>query len=192
MSIDSNQYTQGRTKMTNDKKIHPFEKTLGPGPYRFVGFANIPVHIMEANPSAFANAMANLPRVERGMGTCAHCNMAILNVFIVQCGDGKRYGVGSDCILKVSQEPKLISDVKKEIAKMNKTKRQENKDRHHNEIEAYLNENKEKLSKKPHPNQFLAEQGKTYFDYLQFKFYACGAAGLKRFHAELFKKGDKK
>jgi hypothetical protein len=36
----------------------------------------------------------------RGLGTCAHCNHAILNIYIVSIGDGQLFGVGSDCIEK--------------------------------------------------------------------------------------------
>lgn len=38
--------------------------------------------------------------VERGIGSCAHCGHAIINCYIVQIADGKRFGVGSDCIEK--------------------------------------------------------------------------------------------
>jgi len=80
-----------------ENKIHPFERTLGLGPYKLAGFFAM---ILPSEANQGRNNFHLAPKVVRGMGTCAHCGHAILNVFIVQIGNGECYGVGSDCIEK--------------------------------------------------------------------------------------------
>jgi len=88
---------------------HPFELAgLGRAPFRFVGLVSLPSPALaEQNPSAFANAMRDLPR-GIGVGTCAFCGQAIVNNAIVQDATGKRFVVGCDCIRKISTG-KLVS-----------------------------------------------------------------------------------
>jgi hypothetical protein len=88
---------------SSELKAHPFELAgLGTGPYRFVGMVSIPgPSLAEANPEAYNNALRELPRdLVGGCGTCSCCGMAIMNICIVVNGQGQRYGIGSDCVLK--------------------------------------------------------------------------------------------
>lgn len=103
---------------------HPFEH-LGPGPYRFVGTWTMPSQaLLAANPSAYNNALADAPAIEAGLGSCAHCWTAITNVFIIECSNGKRYGVGCDCILKLdSADPALVRKVKAAKSEADRQKR---------------------------------------------------------------------
>lgn len=75
-------------------KEHPFFRTLGPGPYTFAGFGQI--HFSETFGAKYVG-----PHVDSGAGTCAHCGHGIMNIFVVKRGDGRTYGVGSDCIGKL-------------------------------------------------------------------------------------------
>ena len=88
---------------------HPFEIAgLGRAPFRFVGIVSLPSRALaEQNPSAFANAMSEIPR-GIGVGTCAFCGQGIVNNAIVQDATGKRFVVGCDCIRKISTR-KLVS-----------------------------------------------------------------------------------
>jgi len=86
--------------------LHPFYETLGPGPYRFTGCYDLG-EAMDPNSAAnFGNMTgwaAHAPKLKAGLGTCAHCGMAIMLICIVQVGNGDLYGVGSDCVEKCSQ-----------------------------------------------------------------------------------------
>lgn len=107
----------------NETKAHPFQRTLGLGPYKFVGVFELGKAIAALNAgnvSGHNNMMMNAPRLKAGMGTCAHCNMAITFVCIVQTGNGELFGVGSDCINKVDMPAK-------EVTKLDKIKRERSK-----------------------------------------------------------------
>lgn len=98
----------------NQVFIHPFENTIGPGPYKYLGSYDMGAAL--AHQQSFgdtAAAFRDAPRLEAGMGTCVHCGHPILNIQIVRRGDGKLYGVGSECINKVG-DGKLISAAKAE------------------------------------------------------------------------------
>lgn len=74
----------------NKIHIHPFENTIGPGPYKHLGSYDMGAAL--AHQQAFgdtAAAFRDAPRLEAGMGTCSHCGHPILNIQIVSRGDGK-------------------------------------------------------------------------------------------------------
>lgn len=76
-------------------KRHPFSYTIGPGPYKFVGMGQI--HFSETFGARYIG-----PEMDSGGGTCAHCGQGIVYIYIVKTSEGKRFGVGSDCIMKIS------------------------------------------------------------------------------------------
>jgi hypothetical protein len=86
--------------------LHPFYETLGPGPYRFVGCYDLGAAQDPSSAANFGNLrgwLADAPKLKAGLGTCAHCGTAILNICIVRVGNGDLYGVGEDCVEKCSQ-----------------------------------------------------------------------------------------
>jgi hypothetical protein len=86
--------------------LHPFYETLGPGPYRFVGCYDLGAAQDPTSAANFGNLrgwLADAPKLKAGLGTCAHCGTAILNICIVRVGNGDLYGVGEDCVEKCSQ-----------------------------------------------------------------------------------------
>jgi hypothetical protein len=86
-------------------KLHPFYETLGPGPYRFVGCYDMGEAMDSTSAANFGNMrgwQADAPKLKAGLGTCAHCGMAIMLICIVQVGNGDQYGIGSDCVEKCS------------------------------------------------------------------------------------------
>jgi hypothetical protein len=110
---------------SSELKAHPFELAgLGTGPYRFVGMVSIPsLSLAEANPDAYNNALRELPRdLVGGCGTCANCGMAISNICIVVDAQGRRYGIGSDCVLK-TYDSYLGNAVKVAVAKHQREQR---------------------------------------------------------------------
>jgi hypothetical protein len=99
-------------------KAHPFARTLGPGPYKYVGFfdlGRVIAALHAGNVNGYNNGLAMAPKVEAGMGTCAHCGHAILNIFVIETGEKRRFGIGSDCILKVGIEAKELTKVQKAV-----------------------------------------------------------------------------
>lgn len=97
---------------------HPFELSgMGTGPYTECGFYALPsASLASQNPEAYNNALANAPRnLVGGVGTCRHCGMGISNIFIVQDAQGRKYGVGSDCVLKTGDKA-LANKVKVTLA----------------------------------------------------------------------------
>jgi hypothetical protein len=97
---------------------------MGTGPFRFVGMVSIPsLTLAEQNPSAYQNAVADLPHdLEGGLGACCNCGQAITNVCIIENAQGIRYGVGTDCVLK-TDDPCLGNKAKVAIAKLQRKQR---------------------------------------------------------------------
>jgi hypothetical protein len=168
------------TQATGPVNAHPFAH-LGPAPYKLVGLFTLPSRsLLEANPEAYNRALREAPKVKAGIGTCAHCGTEIANVFIIQCSNGDRYGVGCDCILKVSEEPKLISAVKRVRNEMTAKRRRANEEVKIQEGLAWFEDHKADLAKLPHPNQWRNEKGDTYADYVAWVLQQSGNAGMLR------------
>ena len=145
---------------------HPFESTLGAGPYRFVGSFSIikPCENMpEGNYSQIAKTLHK--NFVRGSGTCAHCGMAIMNVFQVETGNGEVYGVGCDCIMKVGMDAAELTKVEKAVKQHEKQLRLARKETKAAAAKAKLNDlldnRAEELKKLPHP----CMRDKTLYDY---------------------------
>lgn len=85
--------------MTETIEVHPFQRTLGPGPYRFIGMFTINIEAGKMG-RPYVNPHEMHTNFVSGCGTCAHCGHAILNVCQVMIGNGEVYGVGTDCIEK--------------------------------------------------------------------------------------------
>ena len=134
----------------NESLEHPFT-SFGPPPYRFVGMTE---KVYQAHPGA---------PVQPG-ATCAHCGAAIRHVCMISCGDGSEHGVGTTCVLKVAQEPKLVDDVKRAKRKHDAALRAKRDARTKAELEERLEALRPILAVKPHPKL----EGKTLADYIDF------------------------
>lgn len=146
--------------------MHPFEKTLGQGPYKFVGYVRI-IKPSEQMPEGNYRQMTEATpiRFVRGMGTCAHCNMAIMNVFMVEIGNGDVFGVGCDCILKVGLPAQELNKVKKAQSDLLKQQRLERKlknmSKAQSDLDELLEEKAGAMMGMPHPTM----PGKTLYQY---------------------------
>lgn len=111
--------------MTNAPAIHAFEKAgLGFAPFHCVGVASIPSpSLAAANPTAYNNALAMLPR-DIGCGSCQFCGTGIMHNYIIRDRDGRRFVVGSECVNRTG-DAGLISTVKGERKRMAAEKRAE-------------------------------------------------------------------
>jgi len=178
-----------------ENKRHPFSYTLGMGPYKWVASFNLGAAIaalQSGNVSGHNNMMASAPKVEAGMGTCAHCGTAITLIQIVETGEGKRYGVGSDCILKVHAEGDVdkISDMERQIRIHKRNQGRMSRERKRSALEAkvfaLIDENIEKLATLPHPSPSMT--GHTMKDWaLWIRRRALSIDGLKRTETKLKK-----
>lgn len=114
--------------ITKTNVAHPFEKSLGAGPYRFVGMFHISL-AAGAMGRPYYDASLVHKNFVRGAGTCAHCGHAILNVCQVMIGNGEVYGIGTDCIAKVSMPVIELTKVQKAVKAHEKALRDARKKR---------------------------------------------------------------
>lgn len=151
------------------QKRHPFSFTLGPGPYRYVGYGAI--HTSETFGARYSG-----PPLDAGAGTCQHCGHAIMNIYIVQTGEGKRLGVGSDCIEKVyvAGEFDNLSAFECELRKRRREKARAQRESKslsiEKEVKAVAFANGDVLATIPHPNEYRAKQGDTFQSYADWYF----------------------
>ena len=104
---------------------HPFYAAgFGEGPYYFVGCFDLAEATDSDSAANFGNMrgwLNDAPRLKAGMGTCACCGHAIMQICIVRTGNGDLYGVGSDCIEKLG-DAGLSKDAAAAIALRTKIK----------------------------------------------------------------------
>lgn len=156
---------------------HPFSH-LGPGPYRYGGMGIMPGQdILEKNPMAYNAAMAQLAaelRIREGLGSCAHCGRPIKFIYVVECADSSRWGVGCSCIERLSyhKDRGLVSKVKQAKAKQAKKKRLEAV----SSGESWITDNLDALRLINHPTR----NGLTMVDYLNWIWANAGTAGKTR------------
>lgn len=155
-------------------KRHPFTFTLGPGPYLWVGSFNLGqvLACMEANPAAYENGMREFSRLhlDGGGGSCAHCGRGILDIQIIRTGEGKHYGVGSDCVLKLNAEGTVenISKMEREIRDKAREQRRRREEEKVKELMPDYTAALVKLETVPHPHPHFASQGKSLADYYRY------------------------
>lgn len=142
-----------------ENKKHPFETTLGLGPYQFIGVGEICF-----SPTFGARYIG--PECERGAGTCAHCGHAIKYVYVIETAEKRRFGVGSDCILKVSMPVKIVSQIEAIERKRQKEQRQAKKavkgQSARNELKTLIDSNRDLLSNS------MRTQYNTWLSYAEF------------------------
>jgi uncharacterized protein (DUF3820 family) len=71
-----------------------------------IGFFSMPSPTLaEYNPSAYYNAMADMPR---NAGTCSHCGTGIMHHVIIRDESGKTRFIGTQCAEKVGIDPEAL------------------------------------------------------------------------------------
>lgn len=95
-----------------DKQIHIFENAgLGKAPFHVVGMYSLPSKTLaEQNPTAYMNALRDMPQGV-GCGMCAYCGHDLINNFIIQSSDNKKFVVGSECVNKAGDKG-MVSEMK--------------------------------------------------------------------------------
>jgi hypothetical protein len=146
--------------MTNDL-IHPWERAgLGKAPFKFVG--------MHEEVFVIPGVMA------KAGGTCAYCSQGIRYVFTCVSADGKRFGVGCDCIAKVHHKGvKILSDAERALRNFKAEKRREAFAVRKTAAKATLAANPTLLTDRPHPSF----KDKTLRDYVEWMLANAGLSG---------------
>lgn len=149
----------------NTESTHPFEKTLGAGPYKVVGFMSISGDKQKVGGSTH---LTKHPQWKGGCGTCQHCGMAIMAICVVRVGNGDLHGIGTTCVLKTHM-PKAEKAIVEEWVKARQSeKRTDLYNRKKNAVAEAVIGKAEELRSMPHPSKYFASQGKTYLDYCDF------------------------
>lgn len=156
--------------------VHPFARTLGPGPYRFVGTFDLGAVLSALNAgniNGYNAGLAAMPKLDGGGGSCAHCGHPILMICMIQTAEGKRFGIGTDCIEKLhAGGVQNLSAMQREIAAIKRRKGQERRERQRvalrEEFFALIDANLDALQSLPHPSPYYASKGKTMRDWAIF------------------------
>ena len=155
------------------QKVHKFELSgLGKAPYVFLGVTQ--------------NWHSAAPGHKQPGGCCDYCSTGIAFEFWLRSADGRKFKVGSDCILKTSHDRSLIVAVKTEVQKHQKALRDARAEVKRAadvaRIEAAkvrLPEVADRLRKEPHPQaesiQFLRD--KTKLDWAEWMLANAGTSG---------------
>lgn len=139
---------------------HPFGKTLGGGPYRYVGMFALrkpsgadPGNLHAVYPGSELGVHR---RFVRGAGTCAHCGHAIMNIYQIQIGNGDVFGVGSECVDKSDIPESEVAKMRRDISKSESKKRAVRKvnrtEKIKAEIKALIEARRDEFESKSHPS----------------------------------------
>ncbi len=156
--------------------VHPFERSgLGKAPFRFVGAVQQDIRYGQA----CVGTIDGVEILTKKGGTCAHCGQYIVNMFDVVSSDGKRFHVGSDCVLKTG-DSKLVTAVKKAVSKANKAKREAKADALKAELAALLADEGKRA--RMAEIEFVSAYGRksSLLEHADFVAPRCGAAGRAR------------
>jgi hypothetical protein len=147
--------------MDNAETVHVFERAgLGKAPFRFVGAVAQDI----GHGVRYLDRSMNL--TTKPGGTCAFCGQYILNMYDVESADGRRFHVGSDCILRTGSAG-LIKAVNKAVAKLRREQRQARERANGAEMVALLADERVRatLATQSHPNAYRADKGESLLDW---------------------------
>lgn len=158
--------------MSKLKKKHPFSKTLGAGPYTFVRYIEITLC-----PRVGTKVIGRTDDLEKGVGTCDHCGKGIMHNYIVQIGNGKKFAVGSDCILKLQDQADFTNYTafERKLAEEKRRKGREYRARKLKEMTDEIKQlttdakNIEVFKQAPHPSEYFKNnKAWTFYSYVNF------------------------
>lgn len=149
----------------NTEKANPLSFTVGNGPFRYLGLIQIKV-----GGHGGVQVWGSIPGV--GAGTCDHCGTGIMDNYCFENADGEKFVLGSTCIAKTQLPAPIIDEAKREKRRLDREKRYArekiNYDAAVKERVAFLEQNEPALKALPHPSDYFAKQGRTYYDYVMY------------------------
>src|SRR5688572_21736227 len=99
----------------NAPTIHPFEEAgLGLAPFKFLGMRE------ERGPitTVLDGLTVQVGAPGQPMGSCKYCGQGIAYVCYVLSADGKRFTVGSDCVMKLAKASNVgMTDLERAVAR---------------------------------------------------------------------------
>lgn len=169
---------------TETHEIHPFERSgCGIAPFRLVGVETTEDR-QERN--SYLRGIGEAYTTNMCGGTCEHCGTPIWTVCIIADAHGKRFKVGSDCVLKTYRDhatdraaAKLVADTKRRVNKIRTDKANARKDaRIEAAREAMTRDDvREALAAQPHPRKWCADAGMTLLDWAEWMMKNAGRKG---------------
>jgi hypothetical protein len=125
------------------------------------------IHVFEG--AGLGKAPFRLAQVDRHGDACQFCGTGILFRFHIEGSDGRRFYVGSDCVMKTG-DVGLMRKVEHEVKKHQAELRHERERAKLAALRDFLAsaENQAALSAKPHPFFFRANRGETLFNYAEW------------------------
>lgn len=125
------------------------------------------VHVFEE--AGLGAAPFRALRVTTEGGNCQFCNTSIVYRFYLVGADEKEFFVGSDCVLKTGDKG-LIAFVELELKRRMRDMKGSLEERKIAALEAGLLDSniRAMLSSRPHPFAYLARNGKTFLDYIEY------------------------
>lgn len=159
------------TPTTAPVKMHIFESAgLGKAPYTFIGIEKRTYQACYGAP------------VQPG-SSCMFCSTGIVYLFWLRSADGKKFFVGSDCIMK-SGDAGLKSVIDPHVKAHEREMRQERENYYISEFAKFVTANnywtRPELVNAPHPNGYYASIGRTLSDYQKYCYEHAGLTARAR------------
>lgn len=152
---------------------HVFEAAgLGKAPFRFVAIERR-VGPWQVGPNTYVGAPG------QPVGTCQYCGQSIAECCIIRSADGRTFTVGNECVRKTG-DAGLVNLAKREHNRVQRERKAASDERRIEAAKAKLQEAEQALKAEPHPYEWLAKQGKTAFDFVQFLLANGGTSGKLR------------
>lgn len=165
--------------------LHPFERAgLGLAPFRCVGVEHRVGPIKTTDPK-FPGVTFEVGAPGQPMGTCDYCGTGIADCYVIRSADGKKFVVGSDCVMRTYSETNtaIPVDIRRAIAEVRRQKNEKRNDARRarelatltpllEEARAFLAANPTAFAGEPHP----MISGKTRRDYFEFLLGMAGNA----------------
>jgi hypothetical protein len=170
-----------------ETKMHCFEAAgLGKAPFRYLGMQ----HQEIGYGQRVIGSAGGIPITTKPGGSCEYCGAYIVNMFTIESADGRRFVVGCECVRKTGDSG-LIRLVDEDIKKAEREKRRAKKLAEVQSAKEYCEANLQtasgKLSELPHPSPWLAQEGKTEFDYVKWNIDQKNYKLAKRFISSALK-----
>jgi hypothetical protein len=145
--------------------IHAFEAAgLGEAPFRVVGLETTSDR---AALNAEARSAGRMYTTNLCGGACDYCGTAIFNVYRIESADGRKFKVGSDCVKKTGDAGMIRAVAAAESARR-RARAERNRVEQIKAARERLPSVQEALARRPHPNSYFAQLGRTLLDYVQF------------------------
>lgn len=156
--------------------IHVFEEAgLGKAPFKFVDvITKVGPYLLsrEGGVEHWVGAPG------QPVGTCRFCGNVIANCCVIRDRDGKTFEVGSDCVFKVAVNDKtMVSAVRKAVNAKAKETRHERENARIAWAAINLPRVEAAWKGQPHPYKYMADDGKSLWDWATWMLANAGNRG---------------